>query len=266
MFMGILERRLLFQPQPVTDARPTDMGMEFYETWCESEPGHRLQCWFVPGDRRTDLTWMWFGGAGGNLSLRVGEFAAVRKHTGANIFGFDYGGFGNSRGRATVRSTAADARAALAHLEKNYGAEPGNTLFMGVSMGAAVAIRLASETFSPLGMALVAPFASLRDMGRLAYPRLTWSGRLVGDRYNSVKLVDRIDCPLLILHGTDDEVVPFSQGTKLLDAAREPKQLVAIDTAGHMNVGDFPEFWEGVCGWMDQVVGSDTSQAMTTQR
>ncbi len=137
---------------------------------------------------------------------------------------------------------------------------------MGVSMGAAVAIRLAAETYSPLGMALVAPFASLRDMGRLAYPRLTWSGRLVGDRYNSVELVDRIDCPLLILHGTDDEVVPFTQGTKLLDAAREPKQLVAIDAAGHMNVGDFPEFWEGICGWMDHVVGSDASQAMTTQR
>ena len=265
MFMGILERRLLFQPQPVCDALPTDLGMEFYETWCESEPGHRLQCWFVPGDRRTDLNWMWFGGAGGNLSRRVGEFAAVRKHTGANIFGFDYGGFGNSRGRTTVRSTAADARAALAHLQRTYGAEPDNTLFMGVSMGAAVAIRLAAESWSPLGMALVAPFASLRDMGKLSYPKLTWSGRLVGDRYNSVALVDRINCPLLILHGVDDELVPFSQGRKLLDAARVPKQLVAVDTAGHMNVGDFPEFWEGLRGWMGQVAGCDAGRVLTSQ-
>ncbi len=254
MLMEMLERRLLFQPRPVCEALPTDLGMEFEETWCKSERGHKLQCWFIPGDRRTDLTWMWFGGAGGNLSLRVGEFAAVRRHTGANIFGFDYGGFGNSRGKATVRNTAADARAALAHLQRTYGADRDHTLFMGVSMGAAVAIRLAAESGSPLGIALVAPFASLRDMGKLFYPALTWSGRLVGNRYDSVSLIDRVDCPLLILHGIDDELVPIWQGRKLFDAAREPKRLITVDTAGHMDVGDYPEFWCGLCDWMDQEI------------
>ena len=263
MFMDILERRLLFQPRPVCDARPTDLGLEFEETWCEAERGHRLQCWYVPGDRRPDLTWMWFGGAGGNLSLRVGEFAAVRKHTGANIFGFDYGGFGNSRGKATVRNTAADARAALTHLQRAYGADQAHTLFMGISMGAAVSVRLAAESWSPRGMALVAPFASLRDMGRLFYPTLTWSGRLVGNRYNSAALVDRIDCPLLILHGVDDELVPLSQGRKLFDAAREPKRLVAVETAGHMNIGDYPKFWDGLCDWLDDVVLAGRSTAVT---
>lgn len=256
MLMDILERRLLFQPQPVCAARPTDLGLEYEETWCESERGHLLQCWYVPGDRRPDLTWMWFGGAGSNLTLRVGEFAAFRRHTGANIFGFDYGGFGNSRGKATVRNTASDARAALAHLRNTYGADQQGTLFVGVSMGAAVAIRLATETWSPLGVALVAPFASLRDMGRLNYPKLTWSGRLVGNRYDSVSLVHRIGCPLLILHGTHDELVPLSQGRKLFDAALEPKRMVMVDTADHMDVGDFPQFWDGLCGWVDEVAQS----------
>ena len=265
MLLDILERKLLFQPRPVCDALPTDLGMEYEESWCESERGHRLQCWFIPGDRRTDMTWMWFGGAGGNLSLRVGEFAAVRKHTGANIFGFDYGGFGNSRGKATVRNTAADARAALAHLRRTYGADQAHTLFMGISMGAAVSIRLAAESWSPMGMALVAPFASLRDMGKLFYPGLTLSGRLVGNRYNSVALVDHIDCPLLILHGVDDELVPLSQGRKLFEAGQEPKRLVTIEAAGHMNVGDYPEFWAGLCGWMDDVVLAGKSP-VTTQR
>ena len=259
MLMQILERRLLFQPQPVCDALPTDLGLEFEETWCQSEHGHRLQCWFVPGDRRPDLTWMWFGGAGGNLSRRVGEFAAVRKHTGANIFGFDYGGFGNSRGRVTVKSTAADARAALSHLQSTYSTDPQGTLFMGISMGAAVAIRLAAETWSPRGMALVAPFASLRDMAQLFYPTLTWSGRLVGNRYDSASLVHRIGCPLLILHGADDELVPVTQGRKLYDAAAEPKQFVTIETANHMDVGDYPEFWEGLCGWLDRIVQPSTN-------
>ena len=265
MFLDILERKLLFQPQPVCGALPTDLGLEYEETWCDSERGHRLQCWYVAGDRRTDMTWMWFGGAGGNLSLRVGEFAAVRKHTGANIFGFDYGGFGNSRGKATVQNTAADARAALTHLRRTYGADQAHTLFMGISMGAAVSIRLAAESWSPLAMALVAPFASLRDMGKLFYPTLTWSGRLVGNRYNSVTLIDRINCPLLILHGADDELVPLAQGRKLFDAARAPKRLVTIHAAGHMNVGDSPEFWEGLCGWLDQVALAGSSPEVTSR-
>jgi fermentation-respiration switch protein FrsA (DUF1100 family) len=266
MLMEMMERRLMFQPRPVTEARPTDLGMEFEETWCESASGNRLQCWFMPGDRRTDLTWMWFGGAGGNLSGRVGEFAAVRRNTGAHIFGFDYGGFGNSRGKASVRNTAADARAALTHLQSSYGAERRQTLFFGVSMGAAVAVRLAAESWSPLGMALVAPFASLRDMGKLLHPTLTLSGRLVGKRYDSASLVDRIGCPLLILHGTDDEMVPIWQGRKLFDAAREPKQLVTIDSATHMDLGDFPGFWAGLCGWMDEVAQPERPTAMTGQQ
>ena len=264
MLMEILERRLLFQPQPVCEARPTDLGLEYEETWCQSEQqGHLLQCWYVPGDRRPDLTWLWFGGAGSNLSRRVGEFAAVRKHTGANIFGFDYGGFGNSQGKATVSRTASDARAALAHLRNTYGADQQHTLFVGISMGAAIAIRLAAETWSPLGVALVAPFASLRDMGRLKYPKLTWSGRLVGNRYNSVSLVHQIGCPLLILHGTDDELVPLSQGRKLFDAAIEPKRLVMVNTANHMDVGDFPQFWGGLCGWVDEVMQPSAAAAAT---
>ena len=133
-------------------------------------------------------------------------------------------------------------------------------------MGAAVSIRLAAESWSPLGMALVAPFASLRDMGKLLHPTLTWSGRLVGNRYNSVALVDRIDCPLLILHGMDDGLVPFSQGHKLFDAAREPKQLVTVEAAGHMNIGDFPEFWEGLCDWLGRIVQPDQHPAFTLRR
>ena len=253
MLLEVLERRLLFQPRPVSEALPTDLGMDYEETWAETGAGRRLQCWHIPGDRRPELTWLWFGGAGGNLSRRVGEFAAVRRHTGANIFGFDYGGFGNSPGKASVNSTAVDARAALDHLHQRYGVAGERTLYVGISMGAAVAIRLAAETSSPLGMALVAPFASLRDMAQLFYPRLTWGGRLVGNRYNSLRWVERIGCPLIVLHGAADTLVPIGQGRKLCQAAQEPKTLAEIAGAGHEDIGDYPDFWKALCSWVDAV-------------
>ena len=190
MLIELLERRLLFQPRPVCDALPTDLGMNYDESWAKTPDGRRLHCWFLPGDGRADLTWLWFGGVGGNLSLRVGEFGAVRKYTGANIFGFDYGGFGYSEGKASVRSTAIDARTALAHLQQRYDTDLGSILYLGVSLGAAVAIRLAAETASPKGTALVAPFASLTDMACLVHHLLTLGGRLVGPKFHSMSYLD----------------------------------------------------------------------------
>ena len=199
------------------------------------------------------MTWLWFGGVGGNLSLRVGEFAAVQEHTGANIFGFDYGGFGYSEGKTSVRSTAVDARAALSHLETRYGVQSDQVLYLGVSLGAAVAIRLAAETSSPRGAALVAPFASLTDMARLVHPVLTLGGRLVGPKFHSMSYVGRIGCPLLILHGAEDTLVPPSQGRKLFNAAAEPKRFAEIPAADHLDIGDQPEFWDALCGWLDDL-------------
>ncbi len=251
MLMEIMERRLLFQPRPVCGALPTDLGMDYEETWIKTPDGRSLHSWHIPGDSRPDLTWLWFGGVGGNLSGRVGEFAAVRKHTGANILGFDYGGFGRSPGKTSVRSTAIDARAAIAHLRERHGVGPEQTLYLGVSLGAAVAIRLAAESSSPRGMALVAPFASLRDMARLVHPALTFGGRLVGNRFHSMAYVSQIGCPLLILHGAEDRLVPPSQGRKLFAAATEPKTFAEIPGADHLDIGDTPDFWHALCGWMD---------------
>ena len=251
MLLEFLERRFLFQPRPVCEARPTDLGLDYEESWAETGEGRRLHCWYIPGDDRADLTWLWFGGVGGNLSLRVGEFGAVRKHTGANIFGFDYGGFGYSSGKATVRNTAVDARTALAHLQERYGAAPEGTLYLGVSMGAAVALRLAAESTRPGGVALVAPFASLRDMARQRHPALTLGGWLVRSRYNSLACVGSIGCPLLILHGSDDDIVPVAQARKLYRVAAEPKEYAEIAGVGHLDIGDAPEFWEALRGWVD---------------
>ena len=114
-----------------------------------------------------------------------------------------------------------------------------------------MAVRLAAEgtASSPAGMALVAPFASLRDMGRILLPALTLRGRLAGNRFNSVAHIARIGCPLLILHGSDDALVPAAQGRKLYDAAREPRRFAECPGVGHEDIGEAPEFWEALCEW-----------------
>ena len=251
MLLEYLERRLLFHPRPHCGATPADVGLPYSETWAPTPDRRRLHCWHIPGDRRPGLTWLWFGGMGGNLSRRVGEFAAVRQYTGASIFAFDYAGFGLSPGKTSVRRTAVDARAALSHLRQHYGVSPQRILYFGVSLGAAVAVRLAAEGPAPAGVALVAPFASLRDMGRILLPVVTFGGRLAGNRFNSVAHIPRIGCPLLILHGADDALVPAAQGRKLYAAASEPRRYAECPGVGHHNIGEAPAFWDALCEWTD---------------
>ena len=249
LLLDFLERRLLFRPRPWCAATPGDYGLDFEAARTDTADGRALQCWYIPGESGTSLTWLWFGGVGANLGLRVADFAAVRKHTGGSILAFDYGGFGQSQGQPSVRNTAYDARAVLEHLRRRYGTAPAAAHFFGVSMGAAVAVRLAAERH-PRGLALVAPFASLREMGRLLHPVLTLGGLVVGRRFNSLAYVDGIGCPLLVLHGKEDELVPPGQGRKLYAAARAPKRYAELPGVGHLDIGETPDFWTELCGWL----------------
>ena len=56
---------------------------------------------------------------------------------------------------------------------------------------------------------------------------------LVGNRYNSMERIKQVDRPLLVFHGDQDSTIPISQGMKLFDAAREPKQFHRLAGAGH---------------------------------
>ena len=61
-------------------------------------------------------------------------------------------------------------------------------------------------------------------MAKLFYPYLPLY-LLVRGKYDSISRIGKVSCPLLIVHGDEDEVVPISQGRQLYDAAREPKKL-----------------------------------------
>ena len=153
---------------------------------------------------------------------------------GVHQFIFDYGGYGNSEGHPTERGTYLDARAALEYVKSRSDINPKHVVYFGHSLGAAIAIELAIE-YPPFGMALVAPFSSIKDMAELtvSFPHVGW---LVRGHFDSVKRIKRVHTPLLVLHGELDEIVPHWQGAKLYQAANRPKRFVTLHGASHNNV------------------------------
>jgi len=236
--LWLFQRRLLYfpTPGPVPPAASVLPGAE--DVTFETADGLRLAGWFVPAppggpaDRvgRARPAVLVCNGNGGDRSMRA-PLAAALSRMGLAVLLFDYRGYGGNPGHPTEEGLAADARAALGYLGGRPEIDPERVIYFGESLGAAVALRLATER-PPAALVLRSPFASLAEVGRRHYPVLPVS-LLLRDRYDSAALAGRLDAPLLVVAGGRDQIVPAGHSRRLFDAAPQPKRLVVLDGAGH---------------------------------
>ena len=162
----------------------------------------------------------------GDRALHVKLLAAV----GFDVLAFDYRGYGRSTGRPDEEGTYRDARAARAALMREPGLESSPVLYLGESLGGAVALALALE-HPPHALVLQSTFTGVREMAHLHYPFIP--AVLVPDAYPSLRLIPELRAPLLVVHGERDEIVPPSHAHALFEAAPEPKRLHVFPGAGH---------------------------------
>jgi len=111
--------------------------------------------------------------------------------------------------------------------------DPARVLYLGESLGGAVALELALA-HPPAGLVLLSAFTSVRDMARMHYRLIP--AALVPDAYPSLRLVTGLRAPLLVLHGEDDMIVPVEHGRALFAAAPTPKRLRVIPDVGHNDI------------------------------
>jgi hypothetical protein len=149
---------------------------------------------------------------------------------GFDVFLFDYRGYGRSSGRPSEEGTYADARAARQALLRQEGASAERVIYLGESLGGAIALKLAVDS-PPLGLVLRSTFTSVRALARLHYPVVPRA--FVPDAYPSLERVPQLRCPVLVIHGERDDIAPFSHGEALFAAAPEPKQFHRVPGAGH---------------------------------
>jgi len=243
-----VEKRYIFFPTSEIEMTPADVGLDYEDVFFSTANEDLLHGWYVPGSG--DGTWLWFHGNGGNIGHRVTELALLHHRLGVNLLIFDYQGYGGSQGRPSEVGTYQDARAALAYLQQHHGRNAGTVIYYGHSLGTAIAVELAVEQ-PPAGLVLVSPFTSVSDMSRLAFPWLPVSW-LLKDKYNTLNRIPDVHCPLLILHGAQDELIPVSHGTKLFEAAAEPKRFHALPQAGHNDTFEAggEDYWSAIEGFL----------------
>jgi len=152
------------------------------------------------------------------------------------VLAWDYPGYGTSPGNPTEKSVLEASLNVLQYARDELGVPLDRIILYGRSLGGSPSIWLARE--APVaGLILEGTYTStFRVMTRVRL--LPW------DIFPNLSWIPEIECPVLLLHGTNDQTVAFWHGKKLLEAAPEPKSFVWFDGGGHNNlVEDFPEIY-----------------------
>ena len=236
-------------PGRALDATPADIGLGYEDAWITTADGERLHGWHIPAETARG-TLLFFHGNAGNISHRL-ESIAIFNRLGLDVLIVDYRGYGQSSGRPTEQGTYEDARAAWEYLRGERGVPPDRIVVFGRSLGGAVGAWLAAglpEDAAPAAVIVESSFTSGVDMARRLYP--VYPARLLTRlRYPVVDYVARLRSPVLVVHSRGDEIIPFTMGRRLYEAAPQPKSF--LELRGDHNAG----FWISRDSYMRELNG-----------
>ncbi len=224
LILTVFQSRLVYFPERAIAATPDLMGLSYEVVEFDASDGVKLSGWFVPAEDRRGVV-LFFHGNAGNISHRL-ESIDVFHRLRLSVFIFDYRGYGQSEGRVTEKGTYLDAEAAWRYLLDERQVDPGEIYIFGRSLGGAVGSWLAQD-HTPRALIVESTFTSIPDIAAQLYPFLPVR-RLARFRYSAIDYVQQVSCPVLIVHSRDDEMIRFSHGRKLFEAANEPKQFLEI--------------------------------------
>jgi len=236
LLLGGCQSWFIFEPDRKLHASPADFPFRIDEITVPvgDDRAQRLKGWWLPTALPQAKTVLYFHGNDGNVSVSVREVTPLRELQ-YSVCVIDYRGFGESDGLfPSEKSVYEDAEAVWAYAVKGRGIEPGQIYIYGQSLGGAVAIELARHHPEAAGLIVESSFTSIYDMARLDIRfRALPMNLILNQRFESLRKVPELRLPVLFMHGTDDDIVPYSMGEELFQAAPEPKRFVPLEDGRH---------------------------------
>ena len=213
------------------EASPAAIGLEHETLEITAEDGVRLHGWRIPHPEPR-ATVLFFHGNAGNISHRL-DTIEILHGLGLEVVIFDYRGYGRSEGSPSEAGLYRDAVAAARWVRDELGIPGQRLVYHGRSLGGALAARAARE-HPPAGLILESTLASAPELARDLYP--FYPTRLLTRlEYATVRDLDALELPTLIIHSPDDEIIPFRHAEALLEAAPAGSELHRIE--GDHNTG-----------------------------
>ena len=228
-FYPQIERFFVFYPQAHLDAHPTQWRLAHEEVYFGTEDGERLHGWFFPLKGEAPVLLFCHGNAG-NISHRLENVKFLLDQE-LQVFIFDYRGYGKSTGRPSEMGLYRDGLAAYDLLVNSKHISPDRIIPFGRSLGAAVAVEVSLKR-DVRSLILESAFTSTKEMANTIFPFKLLS-IVLPPHFNNLEKLAQTNPPKLIIHGEEDDIVPFSMGQKLYHTARPPKYFFPIKGAAH---------------------------------
>eukprot|EP00051_Salpingoeca_urceolata_P019251 m.278851 g.278851 ORF g.278851 m.278851 type:complete len:319 (+) comp19384_c0_seq14:3672-4628(+) len=165
--------------------------------------------------------------------------ATLSQQLGCSVFAYDYSGYGRSTGLPREANLYADIHAAWNCLRTSFGVPANRIVIYGQSIGSAASVDLASHG-EALGAAALVLHSPLMSGIRVLRPTVscTWCC----DPFQNIEKIHRVQAPVLVLHGTKDEVIDMSHGQSLYDRAVQKLEPSWVQGAGHNDIELYPEY------------------------
>ena len=235
--------RFLYYPDHKVYQTPQQKGLKFEEVNFTSSDGTPLTGWFVPATWKAIGTVIHFHGNAQNMTSHF-SFVDWLPAEGFNVFTFDYRGYGRSGGTPERQGIYDDCVAAITYVQKRPDVDPNSLFVLGQSLGGANALAVLGENhFDGIrAVAIDSSFYSYRTIVRdiIGEMPILWitkwplSFLVISNRHSPGTTVQNIaPVPLLLIHGTADQVVPYHHAQYLFEKAHDPKQLWTIEGGDH---------------------------------
>ncbi len=239
-FLVWRQTRFIFFPRSELEKTPETYQLPYETVWLPvptttGQP-ERMHGWWIPATQPNGKVLLYLHGNAINVGANV-EHAGRFHSLGFSVLLMDYRGYGQSEGQfPSEQQVYADAETAWNYLTQQRGISPEQIVIYGHSLGGAIAIELATHHPDAAGLIVESSFTSIRDMTtQMPLFKLLPTELLLHQRFNSIAKVPSLTMPVLFIHGTADEAIPYTMSQQLFAAAPEPKHLWLVTNGEHNN-------------------------------
>lgn len=262
----LFQEKFLFHPEPLSASADVTLTPPAEEIWVDVDGTKIHSAYFAMPKSKTLI--LYFHGNAGNIPEGWGQVASeLRQALRANVWIMDYPGFGKSEGHLRSEAQLIEVGENFANQISARG-EIDQVYLFGRSIGTGIAATLAASWMEsgprpPLaGVILETPYLSMKD---LVHDYAAWfPGFLLKYKFPIVDLLPKYRGPVLILHGTDDEIIPYHHGERLANALSGRGSVTMIEVPGghHNDLSDFPIYGEGLLAWWREVQRLNATTAL----
>ncbi|XP_055514966.1 alpha/beta hydrolase domain-containing protein 17B-like [Leucoraja erinacea] len=200
--------------------------------------GNRIACMFIRCSPTARFTLLFSHGNAVDLGQMSSFYIGLGTRINCNIFSYDYSGYGVSNGKPSEKNLYADIDAAWQALRTRYGISPENIILYGQSIGTVPTVDLASR-YECAAVILHSPLTSGM---RVAFPDTKKT--YCFDAFPNIDKISKISSPVLIIHGTEDEVIDFSHGLALYERCIKAVEPLWVEGAGHNDIELYSQYLE----------------------